>query len=1107
MRGSEKGSAPQARGRLGSLAHSDDGERQPSLNGGRHRNGGGCWLLVWARGTLTRMSPGSRSGIFAVVHSLFGNDMQSILRSSLALSLGVICSPAFAQTSDEHSPAKLQRVVTASQQSGVARRGLVVFTAAKSACVSCHKVAGHGGDVGPDLSQIGKLRKPAELVESLLWPNRKVEDKYRTHVVLTDAGKQYRGYVVERTETTVSLADPTTPAAEPIRIAVADIDEETKGGSLMPSNLTSAMTEQQVADLVRFLSSLGSDDGIPRPELKMLMMHATAHSGGPATFPHEQAPIHPEHYPHWQHFVNRDRDYDFYAKQARYFRLQKNPPMLLAQFPGVDGGQQGHWGNQNDQVTWKSDAWNHVDLGSMQSGIFNGGGRSIGRAVCVRFGDNDQYGACFNADSLAFEGLWEGGRFLRFSDFRHGFLNGVTPDGKQRAVQQVPKPAQPFRYNGFYRIGRRVLFSYRIGDTQFLDEAQVENSQITPSRVAANSVPLKSLIANSKPQWPQTFKTDIQFGTARPYAVDTITLPTKNPWNVPFFVGGVGFLNDGSVLVCTMHGDVWRVTNAVFPSKQATWKRFASGLHHPQGLVVDDEGIFVLCRDQITRLHDLNDDGEADFYECFSNAFVTSTAGHDFICGLERDKRGRFYIASGNQGIVRISPDGKTAEVIATGFRNPDGLGLLPDGTVTVPCSEGAWTPASMICAARPSEQSTFHGYRGPQDGKTPQLPLVYLPRGLDNSAGGQCIVESDRWGPLKNQLLHFSFGTGRHMLVLRDEVDGQLQGATVPLVGEFLSGAHRGRFNPKDGQLYVGGMQGWGSYTPDFGCLHRVRYTGDDVQLPIAFRAHQNGIAITFASDVDPSIAATATNHFAQCWNYRYSAAYGSPEFSTMHFGMPGHDRLAIKAAHVSDDRRTLFIEIPNIQPVNQLHLLVASNDGQEHDLFATIHRLAEPYTAFPGYTPLRKTIRPHPILADLAMATRKIVNRHIKKIPKARAVRIETGTNLSYKTRSFKAKPGEPIALTLVNPDVVPHNLVLIKPGRLEHVGAMANKLISDPEAAVRQYVPKSDDVLAHTDVAFPKSEFTIYFRAPKEPGRYPYLCTFPGHWMIMNGEMVVE
>lgn len=412
-----------------------------------------------------------------------------------------------------------------------------------------------------------------------------------------------------------------------------------------------------------------------------------------------------------------------------------------------------------------------------------------------------------------------------------------------------------------------------------------------------------------------------------------------------------------------------------------------------------------------------------------------------------------------------------------------------------------------MICAARPAAGATFHGMGGPRAGTTMQLPLVYLPRGLDNSAGGQTLVTSDRWGPLQGQLVHFSFGTGTHMLVLRDEVAGRLQGAVVPLPGEFRSGAHRGRFHPGDGQLYVGGMQGWGSYTPDHGCFQRVRYTGAPVQLPVRWRAHRNGVAIEFSAPLNRAVAEDPQSHFAQCWNYRYSAAYGSPEFSSKHFGMRGHDRLAITEAVVSADGRTLFLEIPGLQPVNQLHLLIKTDTDQERELFATVHGLAEPYTDYKAYLPLGKNVLPHPIEADLAMAQKSAANPYQQSLKGARQVRIETGTNLSYATRSFRVQAGEAIALTLVNPDVVPHNWALVKPGALTRVGKLANQFITDPEAAIRQYVPETTDVLAYTDVVFPKNSFTIYFRAPEHPGRYPYLCTFPGHWLIMNGEMIVE
>jgi azurin len=53
----------------------------------------------------------------------------------------------------------------------------------------------------------------------------------------------------------------------------------------------------------------------------------------------------------------------------------------------------------------------------------------------------------------------------------------------------------------------------------------------------------------------------------------------------------------------------------------------------------------------------------------------------------------------------------------------------------------------------------------------------------------------------------------------------------------------------------------------------------------------------------------------------------------------------------------------------------------------------------------------------------------------------------------------------------------------------------------------VPKTDDVIVHADIVEPGKVQTIHFTAPAAPGRYPYLCTFPGHWKLMNGVMIVE
>jgi azurin len=72
---------------------------------------------------------------------------------------------------------------------------------------------------------------------------------------------------------------------------------------------------------------------------------------------------------------------------------------------------------------------------------------------------------------------------------------------------------------------------------------------------------------------------------------------------------------------------------------------------------------------------------------------------------------------------------------------------------------------------------------------------------------------------------------------------------------------------------------------------------------------------------------------------------------------------------------------------------------------------------------------------------------------------------------------------------------------------VGALANAMLTDPQAMAKHYVPESPDILFHTKLVQPGQVESIEFDAPAEPGDYPYLCTFPGHWLLMQGVMKVE
>src|SRR5690606_30940178 len=166
---------------------------------------------------------------------------------------GTVAPASPLQRMPAFSPAVASDYIRQAQQHGRAERGLMLFSSAKLACLSCHKVGEHGGAVGPELTGIAKQRKPEQIVESVLWPGREVEPKYAAHLVITADGKTHQGYVVERTPQQIVLRDPTRPDAQSIVLPAGEIDHEQKIGTLMPDNLVAAMSEQELDDLLAFV--------------------------------------------------------------------------------------------------------------------------------------------------------------------------------------------------------------------------------------------------------------------------------------------------------------------------------------------------------------------------------------------------------------------------------------------------------------------------------------------------------------------------------------------------------------------------------------------------------------------------------------------------------------------------------------------------------------------------------------------------------------------------------------------------------------------------------------------------------------------------------------
>ena len=120
--------------------------------------------------------------------------------------------------------------------------------------------------------------------------------------------------------------------------------------------------------------------------------------------------------------------------------------------------------------------------------------------------------------------------------------------------------------------------------------------------------------------------------------------------------------------------------------------------------------------------------------------------------------------------------------------------------------------------------------------------------------------------------------------------------------------------------------------------------------------------------------------------------------------------------------------------------------------------------------------------------------------------AVSVVRG-QMKFSLPSFNVKPSQRVKITFTNPDEMQHNLVVIKPGTTEAVGALADAMARTPDAAERNYIPPTPDVVVSSKLVDPQQTFTLEFVAPRQTGDYPYICTFPGHWRLMQGMMKVS
>jgi putative heme-binding domain-containing protein len=135
-----------------------------------------------------------------------------------------------------------------------AGRGRELYRREALRCVACHRIDREGGRVGPNLTAIGSAAQPDYLLDALLEPAKSVKEGYGSLVVVTADGQVTSGIPVSRSDTELVLR---TALDREVRLQLADIEEEAPGTSLMPAGLVDGLSAAEIADLVRYLSSLG----------------------------------------------------------------------------------------------------------------------------------------------------------------------------------------------------------------------------------------------------------------------------------------------------------------------------------------------------------------------------------------------------------------------------------------------------------------------------------------------------------------------------------------------------------------------------------------------------------------------------------------------------------------------------------------------------------------------------------------------------------------------------------------------------------------------------------------------------------------------------------
>lgn len=481
-------------------------------------------------------------------------------------------------------------------------------------------------------------------------------------------------------------------------------------------------------------------------------------------------------------------------------------------------------------------------------------------------------------------------------------------------------------------------------------------------------------------RWPQIVTTTGTLSTAKDaYVLDDIPIPDKNPWQRNVRFADLAFFSNGLAAFVTFDGDVWLASGLHGDLKEVKWKRFASGLHEPLGIAIRNDEIFVNDRNGLWRLKDTDNDREADVYELFCNLFAQTAETREFASGLKSAPDGSFVISKGGQqgttigkyngSVLRIAADGKSFEVLGWGFRQPF-IGVHPKtGMVTVSDQQGNYVPATPLYILTKNEYHGFLTQLLPKEKYPAPIaePLTWIPHPVNASAMCQVWLTGAKMGGLTDGLIHFGYNRPEIFLVRLNERGTKPQAAVISFTKELAYAPMNGAVSPLDGQLYITGMQSWGTTVTNISGVSRVRYTGAKSPWPREVVPMDKGILLRFEEPLDTTQAANLSSYSVERWNYKRTAAYGSPHFKLD--GTKGTEPMAPSSVYVAKDHKSVFVGIPDMKPVMQMRvgwgLKLANGTAFANNAYFTPYELLPFKPTAEGFEELTVDLTPHAMAA----------------------------------------------------------------------------------------------------------------------------------------------